>query len=152
MILQRVLVPALADALDGHLKEVAADARRILDAEGINYTHGTSNGLYGQATAAGLEVQGAVGSTGRGAVYANYGRRPGRMPPDAPIRAWLRDKVGVAEGKELDRRTYLTRRKIARRGTRATRFLDRALALREPDLAPTLARAAETAMGGTSLL
>jgi hypothetical protein len=46
-----------------------------------------------------------------------FGRRPGRMPPDAPIRAWVAIK-GLPESA-----VFPIRRKIAREGTRAQPFL-----------------------------
>ena len=151
MILDAV-ADALATELLDHLREVEADALRTLDTEGINYTRATANGLYAEVSRSGFEIEGAVGSRGRGALYAHDGRRPGKWPPDAPIREWLRVKKGVAPGPELDRATYLLRRKIGRRGTRATRFLARPFEARATDLPPRLARAAERALSGVSVL
>lgn len=149
------LVEELADELVGHLREVAEDARRTLDAEGINYTHDTANGLYAELTSAdpaALTVEAEVGSHGRHARYVNDGRRPGKWPPEKPIRDWLRVKKGVPEGPELRRRTFLLRRAIGRRGTRPTRFLDRAFEGRQPDLPARLARAADRALDGVQIL
>lgn len=148
------LLDELASELGAHLAEVAEDARRILDADGVNYTFDTSNGMYATAAAdrARLEVRGEVGSSGRHARYAHDGRRPGKWPPDRPIRDWLRIKKGVPEGPELNRATYLVRRKIGRQGVRGSRFLDRAFAARLDDLRPRLARAADRALDGVSIL
>ena len=149
-ILNRLL-PALATELRLHLREVEDAARRTLDSEGINYTNSTANGLYHEADVAGTNVLGAVGSRGRGALFAENGRRAGKMPPDAPIRAWLRDKKGVPVGRELDRATYLLRRKIGRRGVRGSRFLSRAFDGLRPQLVPRLAVAADRALEGVNL-
>lgn len=146
------LLDALATELRAHLGEVEEDARRILASEGINYTNDTSNGLYSEASVVGSTVEGAVGSRGRNALWAHNGRGPGKMPPDAPVRAWLRDKKGVPVGRELDRATYLLRRAIGRRGTKATRFLERPFEARRPDLDGRLARAADRALDGIHVL
>lgn len=148
------LLDELAAELRAHLGEVEGDARRILDAEGINYTFDTANGLYAEAEAdrAAFVVDGEVGSRGRHARYAHDGRRPGKWPPDKPIRDWLRVKKGVPEGPELNRATYLVRRKIGRRGVRGSRFLDRAFEARLGDLDSRLARAADRALDGVQIL
>lgn len=148
------LLDELARELQAHLSEVEAEARRILDDEGVNYTRSTRNGLYATAEAdrRSFVVEGEVGSRGAAAWWANDGRGPGKAPPDAPIRAWLRDKRGVRPGRELDRATRRLQAKIARRGTRGSRFLDRAFDGAFPDLQPRLARAADRALDGASLL
>lgn len=148
------LLDGLADELRVHLAEVEADARRILDAEGINFTFDTANGLYAEASRDGraLTVDGEVGSRGRHARYAHDGRPPGKWPPDKPVRDWLRVKKGVPPGPELNRATFLVRRKIGRRGTKGSRFLDRAFEARLPDLDARLARAADRALDGVSIL
>jgi ribosomal protein S10 len=53
------------------------------------------------------------------------GRLPGKMPPDEPIRRWVQLKLRRAGGdeRELDRITYLIRRKIGRSGTKAKRYI-----------------------------
>lgn len=149
------LLNGLAAELKAFLEDVETDARLILDSENVNYTDGTKNGLFSEAEAnvAALTVDGAVGSRGPGAVFANYGRRKNKpMPPDAPIREWLRVKKGVPEGPELDRATFLVRRKIARKGSPGSRFLDRALEGLEPSLTPRLARAADRALDGVQIV
>lgn len=148
------LLDGLAAELLDHLSEVAADARRILDAEDINYTFDTSNGLYAEIAEIDrvrLFIEGEVGSRGRHARYAHDGRKPGKWPPDKPIRDWLRIKKGVPEGPELNRRTFLLRRAIGRRGVKPTKFLDRAFETRLPDLGPRLARAADRALDGVTI-
>lgn len=148
------LLDGLAAELLDFLREVEDESRRILDGEGINYTRDTRNGLFSEAEAdrSRFEVRGAVGSTGRAARWANDGRRAGKAPPDAPIRAWLRDKKGVPVGRELDRATRSLQAKIARRGVKGSRFLDRAFADREPLLGARLAGAADRALDGVQIL
>lgn len=53
------------------------------------------------------------------ALYAHEGRGPGKMPPDAPIREWLR-AVG---GPGAEERSFIVRRAIGRRGTTGVPFL-----------------------------
>lgn len=51
------------------------------------------------------------------------GRKPGKMPGTAKgLAEWVRQKTGAA-GKELDRRTFLVARAIARRGIKAQPFM-----------------------------
>lgn len=57
------------------------------------------------------ELVGTLTNDAPHAYYAEHGRGPGRMPPDEPIRAWVRAR-GIDE-----RAVFLIRRKIAREGT-----------------------------------
>jgi hypothetical protein len=128
-----LILGSLARELKAYLRDVEDDARQILDRDGINYTEGTRTGLFHDAEVVGYEVEGVVGSTGPGALFAHEGRgKNKKMPPDAVIRQWLRVKKGVPEGRELDRATFLVRRAIGRRGIRGKKFLQRPLDLREP--------------------
>lgn len=62
------------------------------------------------------------------------GRRPGRMPPAAPIELWLRRKSGL-DGRDLRSATFLVRRAIGRRGTRGARMFQRGFAEARPVVA-----------------
>lgn len=65
------------------------------------------------------------------ALIQDVGRRPGRMPPEAPIRRWVQlkaDRTGSPlTERELRSATFLIRRHIGRHGTRPTRYIDRGL-------------------------
>jgi len=68
--------------------------------------------------------------------WVNYGRKPGRMPPVAPIDKWviqkqgLRDIVRDREGKFIKRKSlvFLIRRSIGQYGYEGTEFLQNAYA------------------------
>jgi len=55
--------------------------------------------------------------------YVDQGRRPGKMPPEAPIIRWIKQK-GIAEGLtkkwQLRSLAYVIRRKIAKEGIAPT--------------------------------
>jgi hypothetical protein len=66
------------------------------------------------------------------AKIVDTGRRPGRMPPHEPIARWVELKLfkrtgEAGEAGEVDRVAYLIRRKIARRGTKGTRYIQKAI-------------------------
>lgn len=114
-----------------------------------------------------LENEGLTGTVRTGAPYAQWvegqavwtalgsgtgliGRRPGKWPPEAPIRAWVKlkglpRKWGVSENSA----TFLVRRKIGRRGTDAQPHLAPAFAATAPkfesELGDVLKRAGEEA-------
>lgn len=60
-----------------------------------------------------------VRNTAPGAYFMERGRGPGRMPPDAPIRAWMRAHGDLTlKQRVIDSAVFLVRRAIGRRGTR----------------------------------
>ena len=61
------------------------------------------------------------------AAYVEFGRRAGKFPPIDIIRQWLRKKYGLADGRELDSRAFLTARSIAEHGTVPHPFFQPAL-------------------------
>jgi hypothetical protein len=78
----------------------------------------------------------------------DVGRRPGKMPPEQPIRRWVELKLfkraGIKPGRgkasresfdrQVDSLTYLVRRKIAKHGTKPTLYIDKAVAAATPAL------------------
>lgn len=69
-----------------------------------------------------------IGSNLVHAAVQEFGRKPGKMPPHAPIAAW-------AERKGIDANlVYPIRRKIARKGTPARRNLGRAMESKEKEI------------------
>ena len=66
------------------------------------------------------------GSSDGYAASVEYGRGPsarkGAIPLSQTIKAWVRRKLGVPYGKELDRAAYLIARKIHRHGTKPQPF------------------------------
>lgn len=67
--------------------------------------------------------------------FVENGRKPGRMPPIAPIDKWVVQKAGLSNvvrdqsGRFIKRKSlvYLIRRSIGRYGYAGTHFLDRAI-------------------------
>lgn len=61
------------------------------------------------------ETQVTITNNAPAAINRIVGRAPGRFPPDAPVRAWVKAK-GIDE-----KRTFIIRRAIARKGTKRWR-------------------------------
>jgi hypothetical protein len=82
---------------------------------------------------------------GWSAAYADYvvrGRRPGKMPPEAPIALWVQKVLEVGES-DLATAVFLVRRAIGRRGTPGNPFDVRTLLRMEPIAQAELDAAAE---------
>ena len=69
-------------------------------------------------------IEGVVGSNLDYAPYMELGTRA-HWPPEGPIRWWVMRKFQL-RGRALESVTFLVRRKIARRGLAARRYLQRA--------------------------
>ena len=67
----------------------------------------------------GLRLQ--FGSNAKHAIFVHEGTKP-HWAPVKPIRQWVRKKLNKTHG-ELDKVTFMVRRKIAREGTKAKPFL-----------------------------
>lgn len=105
--------------------KIIADAQQNLKANGSNNTGLLSNSGKTQRIDAGYDV--GFFSSGKGyAEYVEYGRRAGRFPPLADIRAWTKKKLRVEE-RRLNSAAFLIGRKIARKGTRPQPFFSPAL-------------------------
>lgn len=105
--------------------KIIADAQRNLKANGSNNTGLLSNSGKTQKIDVGYDV--GFFSKGKGyAEYVEYGRRAGRFPPLADIRAWTKKKLRVEE-RRLNSAAFLIGRKIARKGTRPQPFFSPAL-------------------------
>jgi len=85
------------------------------------------------------------------AKVVDQGRRPGKFPPVAPIRRWvelkLHQRSGSIRSNELDSVTYLVRRKIARKGTKATHYVDRGMSAAKGYVAGRIERLANLLEG-----
>jgi phage gpG-like protein len=68
-----------------------------------------------------------VGTNVTYAPFVEFGRKPGRWPPDAAIRTWVtqknRGRLGTRDPEALDRMTFQVRRAIGRRGVKERPFL-----------------------------
>ena len=63
--------------------------------------------------------------------YANYGRPPGKMPPVSAIEEWITRRRIVPEPNtstpNVTSLAYVIARKIGRKGTKGTKFLEKSL-------------------------
>ena len=68
-----------------------------------------------------------VGTRVTYAPFVEFGRKPGKMPPDNAIRTWVTQKnrgsLGTRDPQALDRITFQVRRAIGRRGVKARPYL-----------------------------
>lgn len=104
--------------------------------------------IDGRAEMVGKNAEAVVVSPVPYAHIQDVGRRPGKMPPDAPIRRWvdlkLFKRAGIRPGRgkgrqedyqhALDRMTFLVRRKIGKYGTKPTHYIDNAIKAATPPL------------------
>lgn len=118
------------DLLDG-VQRAAVDAagpflqRKLQDATPQGATSLLrSSTVYDRTTFMGKPA-GFVGPSGAASRYAYWveeGRKPGKMPPEAPIAYWVR-RVLRPPADELGSVTYLVRRAIGKKGTKATHYI-----------------------------
>lgn len=64
-----------------------------------------------------------VGTNITYAPFVEFGRKPGRMPPVAPIDFWVRRKNKIGPDVDISRQVYIVRRTIGRRGVKERPFL-----------------------------
>jgi hypothetical protein len=120
-----------------------------------------------QAQAGAANVTAEVSAGVPYALVQDVGRRPGKMPPEAPIRRYVRLKIsrgqidlgvegrrgsvtgrggryrtGVGDRRMSAERSlvYLIRRAIGRKGTRPHNYIDRGIRAAEPHLSARIAR------------
>lgn len=78
------------------------------------------------------------------ALVQDVGRRPGKMPPEAPIRRWVQLKASRGGAsmseRELRSATYLIRRHIGRHGTRPHHYIDHGMRAAAPHIDSRIAR------------
>ena len=139
-------VPAVVEeAIVAALEEIGAFAETVAVDESPEGALGGAGGLRGSVF---HEVHGFPARElvfGWAAPYAEFvarGRRPGQMPPTAPIALWVRKVLDVPEEKSLSV-AFAIARAIGRRGTRGNDFIQRTLLRVEPVANQILARRAE---------
>lgn len=71
-------------------------------------------------------VSGDVVYTAPYAIFVHEGRRPGKLPPEQPIIAWMGSRGIDDPDKSPEQVAFLIRRKIAREGIKPNKFLERA--------------------------
>lgn len=129
--------------------KIIADAQQNLKANGSNNTGLLSNSGKTQKIDAGYDV--GFFSRDKGyAEYVEYGRRAGRFPPLADIRAWARKKLRV-EDKRLNSAAFLIGRKIARKGTRPQPFFAPAVQKNQKEIMDAISEAVNKVTGRSNV-
>ncbi len=137
-VTREVFQEADAGLKKGGMK-IIADAQQNLRTNGTNNTGLLSNSGKVQKIDVGYDI--GFFSKGKGyAEYVEYGRRAGRFPPLADIRAWARKKLRV-EDKRLNSAAFLIGRKIARKGTRPQPFFTPAVQKNQQEIMDAISEA-----------
>jgi len=89
----------------------------------------------------------SIGPTALHGIFRHYGTRPHWAPID-PLKYWVKKKLGVSEPKDVDAIAYRVQRKIAKHGTEGDPFLSEPFNERRGTVAPRVADAIATAIGG----
>jgi hypothetical protein len=135
----------LNQELTSALEEIGSQFEMIAASETPEGALGGAGGLRGSPY---HEVRGIPVRTlivGWASPYADFvsrGRRPGKMPPSAPIELWARKVLNVSET-ELPSAVFLIRRKIGTKGTPGNPFDLRTFARLEPAAQAAMDQAAE---------
>lgn len=58
--------------------------------------------------------------------FVEQGRNPGKMPPDSPIRSWVRENL-LSSTISINSLTYLVRRKIGKLGTKGKHLIKKVI-------------------------
>lgn len=83
----------------------------------------------------GALVWGGAGTSVKYAPVMEYGRRPGaRMPPVAPLKDWVKAKMGITKQSDIDRAAWAVAFSIARKGIEPRYFFRDALKAITPAL------------------
>jgi len=129
----------IAVILEAHIKEKAPQFQGNL-----------VNSIRGRAKVQGRAHAAVVSSSVAYAKVQDEGRRPGKMPPHDPIRRWVELKLfkraGIAADgmdQSIDSITYLIRRAIGRKGTKATKYITRGIRAATPQIEAELKRLGE---------
>lgn len=104
-------------------EEIVQAASDYLDEHRINVDGDIKKSLYQEVERVKDALKLTVGAGVAHAVYVHEGTKP-HWPPVAPIREWVRKKLGIADRAQIRRVAFLVARKIARSGTRPKPFLD----------------------------
>ena len=87
-------------------------------------------------------VLGVVSSSQPTAVFLELGTKP-HMPPVAAMEPWVQAVLGIRDPKEVKRVAFLVARKIAKRGTKPQRPLERAALATEGQIVVMFENAAD---------
>lgn len=109
----KVLEGAVSEAIETSAKLIKQRARRKAGSPPIVNTGELARGIDYRMTG---RLSARVGADATYSPFVEYGRKPGRMPPVAPIERWAETKLGASG------LGFIIARKIARRGTRAQPF------------------------------
>lgn len=107
-------------------------AVNVVEAAVVQFTPVGVSGNTRQAWSTSVErglsaVKGIVSNPLDYSYYVEHGRRPGRMPPIAPIELWVRRVLGI--GQPQSRQVaFLVARAIGRRGTKGAHMAEKGVA------------------------
>lgn len=104
---------ALTDAIEKSAKIVKQKARRTAGSPPIVNTGELARGVDYKMTS---KLSARVGADARYSEWVEKGRKPGKMPPVAPIERWAKTKLGQSG------LGFVIARKIGRKGTKAQPF------------------------------
>lgn len=97
------------------------EIKKSFDTKGLNDTKKARDSISYQVAGNTLIIEGLAR-----ALFLEFGRKPGQMPPIGPIREWVERKLGVSS-EESQGVAFVIARKIANEGTDI--FTDRAKGL-----------------------
>ncbi len=92
---------------------------------GVYGAAGLAGSIFGEVVPLGEKVEAVVGTPSPYGAVVEMGRRPGKMPPVAPLALWAERKLGVAPD-DARNVAFLIARKIAKKGTAGAFMFQRA--------------------------
>lgn len=131
--------------LRDHLGKASREAGRFMverargitrEKDAIGATRSYLNGWKIETGGATADVLGALVNESPHGRWAELGRRPGKMPPKGALLPWLRHR-GIPEKRE-----FLVRRAIGRRGTKGAHVLDKLMERHGDEVLDMLEKAA----------
>lgn len=118
----RELAQKYPDAVREETESVMREITARLEAEvarrtpaGVGGAAGLRGSIHGEVKSFGGSVTGVVGTPLSYGEVIEYGRRPGKFPPVAPIQLWVQRKLGLS-AKDSRSVGFIVARKIAARG------------------------------------
>lgn len=102
---------------DTMLKTVTYGETEVAKRAPVGVSGNLRAGIFGKVLQYNRGKIAVQGPAVRYAEVVEYGRKPGKFPPQAPIMLWVKRVIRPREG-ELESVTFLIQRKIARKGTK----------------------------------
>ena len=122
--LQKLVIAASVDFQAKAIQEAPQGATGLLQ-----------KSIQAQATKThGDKVTGGIETANPYAAAVEYGTRP-HFPPVAPLKLWVKAKLGITNEAEITSAAYGIARKISKHGTKPQKFIERATDKMRPDFA-----------------